>query len=159
MATSGEPQPLLRLVQLSALACAGLAYWWLQMPPAHRLARLVQVQRLEHVLQVPPDGYLDQVDWLTTHRLARLTGMTGLLGLAVLIGGAEGLAARQRDVLSGFRLKAWTLAVLGLGLLGVGVGAYAFVPLPLDFRQVAGGLAALAGLIGWGLMYGRPYVA
>src|SRR5215510_13652775 len=159
MATTGEPQPLLRLVQLSALACAGLAYWWLQMPPAHRLARLVQVQRLEHVLQVPPDGYLNQVDWLTTHRLAQLTGMTGLLGMALLIGGAEGVAARQRDVLGGFRLKAWTIAVVGLGLLGVGVGAYIVVPVPLDLRQVAGGLALCAGLVGWGLMYGRPYVA
>src|SRR5215470_7918322 len=71
MATNGDPQPLLRLVQLSALACAGLAYWWLQMPPAQRVARLLQVQRLEHVREVPPEGYFAQVDWLTTHRLAR----------------------------------------------------------------------------------------
>jgi len=117
------------------------------------------VQRLEHVLQAPPEGYLNQVDWLSTHRLARLTGMTGLLGVAVLVGSAEGVAARQRDVLSGFRLKAWTLAVLGLGLLGVGVGAYVLLPVPLDMRQVAGVLALLAAVVGWRLMYGRPYVA
>ena len=112
----------------------------------------------EHVPTVPPAGVLAQATWIYTHRRARLTGMVGLLVVAGLMGGGEGIARRRTDVLGGFLLRWWTAGVVGLALIPGAIAGYLLAPWPLPGVVAASGLALLVALILYGLCAGRPYI-
>ena len=82
--------------------------------------------------------------------------MVGVLGLAGLLGAFEGQRRRQGDALAGYRLRLWTLGVLGVPFLFGLVGAYLILPWPLSLVGVAWGVSMLLGITTYALMRGRP---
>ena len=124
-----EPRPLLALVLAEGLGLLALAGWWATLPAAERVLRLTRVMLHEGV------------------------------GLALVIGVSEGLARRRQDVMGGFLLRWWTLGCVGLALVPGVLAGVLVAPWPLELSWIAGGSAALGGLIGYGLMAGRPYLS
>jgi hypothetical protein len=84
--------------------------------------------------------------------------MVGVLAVALVIGGAEGVARRKTDVLGGFRLTAWTCGVVLAALLPGLVGAYLVLPWALGETGVAWGGTGVVGVMGWCLTSGKPYM-
>jgi len=151
-----DPRPVLWLVIAHALALLVLLGWWLGLPASERLACLLAVQQGEQVLTPPPDSLVAQATWLSTQRLARLHGLTVLLGVAGMIGFMEGTVRRAHDLLGGMRFACWTLGVV-LTALSVGAGVAVLVlPWPLPARGLAVGLALLVGSALYALAFGRP---
>ena len=62
-------------------------------------------------------------------------------------------------LLGGFLLRWWTLGCVGLALVPGVLAGVLVAPWPLELSWIAGGSAALGGLIGYGLMAGRPYLS
>jgi hypothetical protein len=143
------------MVQVLGLLC--LVGWWGSLSPATRLLHLGAVMRGEHVVTVPPDGWVAQAVWLYGHRLQRLTGMVGLLVVAGVAGMGEGITRRRGDVLGGFRLTWWVTGRGGLALIPGAIAGYLLAPWPLAAQLVASGLALLLALVMYGLTAGRPY--
>lgn len=154
-----DARPCLVLLSLQALAVLALALWWSTQPVSVRHLRLLAVARTEAAATLPPVDLLAQARWLVAHRQARLAGVAGLLVLAVLLGGSEGSAQRQRDVRGGFRFARWTCGVVCLALGPALVAAWLLLPWPLT--GVGLGMVWLAyGIVtSWCLTSGRPYVA
>jgi hypothetical protein len=146
------------LFLLEILACVGLAAWWVSLPAATRLMRLGVVMVQEHVPTVVPEGLVVQAEWLYHHRRQRLTGMSGLLVVAGMIGLGEGVARRQTSPLGGFMFTWWWLGRVGLVLMPGAVGGYLIAPWPLPGRVVASALAVSSGIMVYGLACGRPYI-
>lgn len=153
-----DPQLLRATGALVLVAAILLAGWWWMLPEGEQVARLQHLARAEQATAVPPRVVLEQPAWLATHRLARLRGMLGLLGLALVVGVSEGVAKRQRAAYGGFLLKWWTIGVVG-GLMTV-AAVLLFLVAPWSFGGVGVpcGLAGLVGLTGFGLGAGRPLV-
>jgi len=153
------PKPLQTLLLLQLVAWGGLAGWWsLLLTPGERLHRLTTLAVKEAAATPPPQALLAQVDWLTAHREARLWGCTGLVSLAGLIGLSEGIRRRRRDAAGGFLLSHWAVSRGGLALVPSVVLAGLVLPWPLPGGLLAGSLAGLAGLLGYGFACGRPQV-
>lgn len=154
-----DPRPLAALVRVVALGALGLAVWWAAvLPAAERTRRLVALAEAEGARRPPPPALLAQLPWLVEHRLPRLQGMVGLLALGLLMGLGEGAAWRAQDVRAGWRLKLWTVGVVGLGGLWSLLGAYLVVPWPLPQLGVALGLAGGVAVVGFLLTAGRPTI-
>ena len=134
-----DPRPVLWLCIAHLLAVLALLGWWLGLPAPERLARLRAVQQQEQAATPPPDSLVAQAAWLFTHRRARLHGLTGLLGVAGMIGLVEGTVRRHGDPLGGMRFACWTLGVL-LSALSLGAGGAVLVlPWPLPPLALARG--------------------
>jgi hypothetical protein len=153
-----DPRPVFWLFVFEGLLLLALLGWWGGLSPTARREHLATVMLHEHVLTVPPEGFMAQAEWLSTHRWQRLTGMVGVLVVAGLIGIGEGMARRRRDVLGGFLLRWWTAGVVGLAVVPGAVAGYLLAPWPLPVCVVASGLALLVALVLYGLFAGRPYV-
>jgi hypothetical protein len=152
-----DPRPLAALVRVVALGALGLAVWWAAvLPEAERSRRLVALAEAEGAHVAPPLALLEQLPWLVEHRLPRLQGMVVLLALGLLVGVGEGAAWRAQDLRAGWRLKLWTIGVVGLGGLWGLLGAYLVAPWPLPQLGVALGLAGWVAAVGFLLMAGRP---
>ena len=153
-----DPRPVFWLLVVEGLLLLTLLGWWGGRAPGERLRHLAAVMLREHVPTVPPAGVLAQATWIYAHRRARLTGMVGLLVVAGLMGGGEGIARRRTDVLGGFLLRWWTAGVVGLALIPGAIAGYLLAPWPLPGVVAASGLALLVALILYGLCAGRPYI-
>jgi hypothetical protein len=154
-----EPKPVLALLIAEVLALGALAGWYGGLTSLERRGRLGQIRLEEQVSKSPPEGLFAQGAWLYHHRVVRLRGMVGLMSVAAIIGVGEGSMRRRTDVLGGFLLRWWTLGVVALALLPGVVGAYLIAPWPLPADWVASALAGIVGVVMYGLMTGRPYVA
>ena len=150
-----DPKPVQILMLLTVGIVVLLALWWLSLPGAERLQRLTHLASAEHAEVLPPAGLLEQIDWLTSHRLSRLQGMLGYLGLLLVVGLVEGLLRRQCDVLGGFRLAWWTTGVLSFGVLVGSVVFFVLLPAPTPWwcSAVGGGIVAI---LGYGMALGFP---
>jgi hypothetical protein len=156
--TMGEPRPVLGLVALQGLAILVLAGWWLLRPPTVRLVMLARVQQVEQVRGPVPLAVQDQAEWLIRHRSGRLQGVTGVGVLALVIGIAEGVARRKRDIYGGFLYKSWVIGSLALPIaIGVAV-SYLLLPWPLSLGWYRVGLSGVIGGMGYFLASGRPYI-
>ena len=153
-----DPRPVCWLLVVQGLLLLALVGWWCSLTPAARLRQLGAVMVREQVSTVPPAGFVAQAQWLSTHRLQRLTGVVGVGVVAGIMGIGEGLARRRADVLGGFLLRWWTTGVVGLALMPGMLGGYLLTPWPLPGSAVASGLALLVALVMYGLTAGRPYV-
>jgi hypothetical protein len=154
-----DPRPIAALVRVVGLWALGLAVWWAAvLPEAERTQRLLALAEAEAARLAPPRALLEQPPWLVAHRLPRLQGMVVLLVLGALIGVGEGAAWRAQDLRAGWRLKLWTIGVVGLGGLCSLLGAYLVVPWPLPHLGVALGLAGYMAVVGFLLMAGRPTI-
>lgn len=152
-------KPLQTLLLAQGIAAFLLAAWWVLLPVQTRQTRLCQLADIEQAQTLPPPALLAQVDWLVDHRAARLQGLTGLLGLAVLFGSAEGMLRRHTHPYGGFLLTAWTLGRLGLALLPGALLSVLLLPWPLTNTVLASGLASLTGGLSYALACGRPHVS
>lgn len=142
-----------------ALLVLWLILGWVTAAPAGRWQRLSSIAQAEGITVGPPLTLLRQAEWLLTARLARLQGLSVLLGLAIGIGLAEGWARRRQDVLGGFRLTWWVCGTSGLVLFPGMVGVYLVLPVPFPLTSVGSlGLAAFVGLVGYGLALGKPSI-
>src|SRR5437879_4480931 len=153
-----NPRPVCGLLIVEGLLLLALLGWWGGLAPAARLGHLAAVMVREHAPTVPPDGFLAQATWLYAHRLQRLTSMVGLLVVAGLVGGGEGIARRRTDVLGGFLMRWWTAGVVWLALIPGTIAGYLLAPWPLPGVVAASALALLVALILYGLCAGRPYI-
>lgn len=155
----GEPQPVVWLVLAQAVGLVLLAGWWATMPWQERALRLGRLAEAEDFPSRPPAGLMEQLPWLMEARWTRLQGGLALVGLLLLIGACEGTLRRRQDVLGGFLLRWWTTAVMTLALVPGVVGGSLLGPGSFPLSLVAGLLALLGGVAGYGLAAGRPYVA
>jgi len=151
-------KPLQTLLLAQGIAALLVAAWWALLPWQERQTRRRQLADTEQALSLPPPVLLDQVDWLVDHRLARLHGLTGLLGLTLLIGSAEGMLRRHTHPYGGFLLQAWTLGRIGLALLPGAILSVLLLPWPITNTLLASGLASMTGGLSYALACGRPHV-
>jgi hypothetical protein len=153
-----------KLFQLAAMVTGLVLLWqvlaWIARSPQDRWVQLATIAEQEHLQSTPPQALLEQARWLLTARLLRLRGLSVVLGVALLIGAAEGLGWRRTDARGGFRFSLW---VCGIILFVVLVGALAFslvMPwaLPLTW-QVSAGLALYVGLMAYCCAAGLPHLS
>jgi len=137
-----ENEDLSPVAALLVMGCGGFGFWWWQLGEEGRRGLLGRVGREGGYGQAPAD-MLEQVEWLLTHRMEDLLGMSFLFFQAMVAGLVEGNALRQAEVLGGFGLRrlraARALMLVWLCLAGLTLAA----PVALPFREVALGLAGL----------------
>ena len=152
-----EPRPLHALLLLEGVGLAALAAWWAMQPAPWRYQQLLAVMTAEQGASRPPTPLMAQAEWLMRHRWMALQSLMVLAGVALVIGGVEGMAGRSRDMLGGFRFSWWACGCMGGGVLIGLAAAYLVLPWPLRLLWVASGAAVLVGGMGFALGFGRPY--
>lgn len=133
---------------------------WLSYAPQERWVHLLAVAQQEQLRGIPPQALLEQAPWLLQARLARLSQLRLLLGLAAVIGLAEGWGWRRSDTLAGFRFTLWVIGTVGGAIVLGGMVFSLLMPwaLPLT-RTVCYGLTGIVVVITFALAAGLPHLS
>jgi hypothetical protein len=157
-----DAKPVLTILILSGCGLLWLVLEsWVGVYPMERLARLLAIAAAEEPGQAVtlPTTLRAQADWLCTHRLRRLQGVSVLVVLSALIGFWEGVAWRRRDPQAGMGLRHWTLGLMSGALAPGLVGGLVLAPFPWSLPLVASAGAVWSGATLFLLARGRPSIA